>query len=148
MRVPEILETCLYVDDLEAAERFYGTVLGLELLGKKDGRHLFFRCGRRMLLVFDPHATLDPSAGSEIPPHGAVGEGHIAFAVPHDGVEGWRGRLEAHLVAIESEVSWPNGARSLYFRDPSGNSLELATPDLWRIEEGEIFSGGEQRVGG
>ena len=30
-------------------------------------------------------------------------------------------------------VTWPNGARSIYFRDPAGNSLECAEPGLWSI---------------
>ena len=36
-------------------------------------------------------------------------------------------------VAIESEVSWPNGGHSIYIRDPAGNSLEFATPDIWEV---------------
>jgi catechol 2,3-dioxygenase-like lactoylglutathione lyase family enzyme len=47
-----ILETCLYADDLVAAERFYRDVLGLQLVNRKAGRHIFFRCGSTMLLVF------------------------------------------------------------------------------------------------
>jgi catechol 2,3-dioxygenase-like lactoylglutathione lyase family enzyme len=46
----------------------------------------------------------------------------------------WRERLEAHGVAIESVARWPRGGRSIYFRDPAGNSLELATPDLWDVD--------------
>jgi predicted enzyme related to lactoylglutathione lyase len=38
-------------------------------------------------------------------------------------------------VAIEKIVDWPGGGRSLYFRDPAGNSLELATPRIWGIGE-------------
>ncbi|MDQ3546548.1 MAG: glyoxalase/bleomycin resistance/extradiol dioxygenase family protein, partial [Verrucomicrobiota bacterium] len=44
----------------------------------------------------------------------------------------WRERLQEAGVAIESEVEWPEGGRSLYFRDPAGNSVELAPPTLWR----------------
>jgi catechol 2,3-dioxygenase-like lactoylglutathione lyase family enzyme len=35
-------------------------------------------------------------------------------------------------VPVESEVSWPQGGRSLYFLDPDGMVVELATPGLWR----------------
>jgi NADPH-dependent FMN reductase len=31
-------------------------------------------------------------------------------------------------IAIESKVQWELGGQSLYFRDPNGNSLELAMP--------------------
>lgn len=142
MRAEEILETCLYVDDLDAAESFYGGVLGLDLYAKKEGRHLFFRCGRRMLLIFDPHATLEAGSSSEIPPHGSVGEGHLAFAVSEQRIDRWVGRLGEHGVEVESRVTWPNGATSLYFRDPADNSLELATPKLWELSEEEVLGDG------
>lgn len=128
----EILETCLYVDDLAAAERFYSQVLGLTLFDQQAGRHLFYRCGRSMLLLFNPEATRD--AASELPLHGAYGSGHLAFAVAAEELEGWRKRLEAHEVVIERTVDWPHGCRSLYFRDPAGNSLELTSPALWGLD--------------
>ena len=43
----------------------------------------------------------------------------------------WEARLAALDIAIESHVSWTGGGRSLYFRDPDGRSVELATPGLW-----------------
>ena len=41
---------------------------------------------------------------------------------------------------IEKDVAWPNGGRSLYFRDPAGNCLELASPLVWGMAEGNIDS--------
>jgi catechol 2,3-dioxygenase-like lactoylglutathione lyase family enzyme len=126
-----VLETALYVDDLEEAERFYRTVLDLELDSKEDGRHVFFKCGDRMLLIFDPRTT---AAGTgEIPGHGARGPGHVAFAVEDDDLDAWRQQLESRGIAIEACVEWPAGGRSIYFRDPAGNSLELTTPLIWGI---------------
>ena len=52
-----ILETVLYARDLAAAEAFYGGVLGLEPFAKQPERHLFYRCGGQMLLIFNPVAT-------------------------------------------------------------------------------------------
>ena len=124
-----VLETCLYVDDLDAAEVFYTRVLGLPLVGKEEGRHLFFRCGQGMLLIFNPDKTL--AADNEVPTHGARGPVHVAFAMRADEIDRWREHLRAHGVTIEQEVTWPNGGHSIYFRDPAGNSLELATPSLW-----------------
>lgn len=137
MRPDGVLETSLYAADLAAAERFYGDVLGLELHGREPGRHVFFRCGATMLLVFDPSRTEEPAAvsGQTVPAHGARGPGHAAFAVPARELDAWRARLAAHGVAIESEVSWPGGGRSLYFRDPAGNSLEIASPAIWGLPE-------------
>ena len=136
MRIEHILETCLYVDDLAVAESFYTTVLGLELESHQEGRHVFLRCGRRMLLLFDPNVSA--AIEGEVPPHGARGAGHVAFAVPQADLPAWRGQLEAAGVAIETTIDWPGGGRSLYFRDPAGNSLELATPRIWGIDEADL----------
>jgi catechol 2,3-dioxygenase-like lactoylglutathione lyase family enzyme len=136
MQVREILETCLYVDDLDQAETFYGSVLGLTLISRQANRHVFFRCGNRMLLVFNPDESSRPD--SELPPHGMRGSGHVAFAVAERTLDQWRRRLKDVGVEIEQVVDWPQGGRSFYFRDPAGNSLELATPRIWGISESEV----------
>jgi catechol 2,3-dioxygenase-like lactoylglutathione lyase family enzyme len=133
----QVLETCLYARDLEAAEQFYAGVLGLQPFSRNPGRHVFFRCGDAVFLVFNPEVTgrpPKPDARFQIPPHGARGAGHVAFAVPADDFSDWRQRLETAGIAIESEVEWPGGGHSIYFRDPAGNSIELATPDIWSGE--------------
>lgn len=130
--IDRVLETVLYVDDLEAAERFYGAVLSLELDSRKEGLFVFFKCGDGMLLLFEPGAA---STGRNVPAHGAHGPGHVCFAATEEALDGWREHLEAAGVAIEQEVSWPRGGRSFYFRDPAGNSLELATPRIWGLPE-------------
>jgi len=133
-----ILETAIYVRDLDAARRFYVEVLGLEVLTEQKGRHVFFRCGRGMFLVFNPDSTSREQTtvnGATLPLHGATGPTHMAFAVSEAELDAWRGRLNEAGVAVERVVHWPNGGRSLYFRDPDGNSLELATPRLWGLSE-------------
>jgi catechol 2,3-dioxygenase-like lactoylglutathione lyase family enzyme len=123
-----IHEAALYVDDLRAAERFWRR-LGLQLVGKKEGRHVFFRAGRDMLLLFDPAAARE---GGDVPAHGADGPGHVALDVPdRETLDRWRAHLELAGVEIEHEHAWPGGGKSLYFRDPSGNSLELITRGAW-----------------
>jgi catechol 2,3-dioxygenase-like lactoylglutathione lyase family enzyme len=130
MKLGQLSEASLYTSDLAAAEGFYHEVLGLEIVSKFDGRGMAFRCGATVLLLFDPARTRIPDAG--VPTHGATGEGHVAFVIDEPEIDSWRGRLQEFGVAIESEVEWPEGGRSLYFRDPAGNVVELAPPTLWR----------------
>ncbi len=129
-KIRGVLETCLYVDDLSKARRFYEEVLQLEFCSEQPGRHCFFRCGNGMVLLFVPSASRQ---GGDLPWHGATGAGHVAFAVGADELELWQQHLENHGVEIEQKVRWPHGGGSLYFRDPAGNSLELASPEIWQL---------------
>ncbi len=128
-----ILEAALYAADLDAAERFYGSLLGLERIARVGERHVFYRVGAGVLLIFNSSETRKPPNDPDlpVPPHGARGPGHFCFAVEGEALDGWRARLQAAGVVIEADFHWPNGARSIYFRDPAGNSLEMAEPRLW-----------------
>jgi catechol 2,3-dioxygenase-like lactoylglutathione lyase family enzyme len=132
-RVERVLETCVYAEDLEAAERFYAGVLGLEAFARSPGRHVFFRCGQGVFLVFNPARTADAEQNTDVPTHGAHGAGHVAFAIEPAAFEEWRSHLQACGVEIEAEVAWPRGGASLYVRDPAGNSVELAPPQIWAL---------------
>ena len=136
MTPASILESALYVADLDAAEAFYAEVLGLERIAKVDGRHVFFRCGPGVLLLFQPEATVIPPAPDArlpVPPHGAHGQGHLCFSASAGEIDGWKAHLLARGIAVEADFEWPQGGRSIYFRDPSGNSLEFAEPRIWGI---------------
>jgi catechol 2,3-dioxygenase-like lactoylglutathione lyase family enzyme len=130
-----VLETVLYAKDLGAAEAFYRDCLGMEPFATVPGRHLFYRCGGQVLLVFNPDATKVPPAPDAlpVPPHGREGEGHICFAASAEEIAAWRARLEGKGVAIEADFEWPRGGRSIYFRDPAGNCLEFAEPRIWGL---------------
>lgn len=130
-----ILETVLYAPDLDAAEAFYRDMLDLTPFTKAPGRHLFYRCGTQVFLVFNPSATRDVStAGIPVPTHGADGQGHVCFRANADEIADWHDRLTANGVEIEMDFEWPQGGRSIYFRDPAGNSLEFAEPRIWGFE--------------
>jgi catechol 2,3-dioxygenase-like lactoylglutathione lyase family enzyme len=132
--IQQVVETAVYVDDLDRAEAFYRDVLELPVLGKEAGRHIFFRVGAAsVLLAFIAETTL---RGDVLPAHGARGPGHFALGIPASSLEWWKERLAARGVAIEKEVAWPRGGRSLYFRDPAGNAVELLTPGLWGLPSG------------
>ncbi|MDZ7717543.1 MAG: VOC family protein [Balneolaceae bacterium] len=135
MKISGILETCLYAEDLERAKSFYSALPGIEFLSEEQGRHIFFRCNGSMLLIFNPNHTAREQTevdGQQIPLHGSKGEGHIAFSIDENNLEEWRQFLMDNQIPIESEVTWPNGSVSLYFRDPAGNSLELVSPSIWQ----------------
>jgi catechol 2,3-dioxygenase-like lactoylglutathione lyase family enzyme len=135
MKPSTILETVLYAEDLAAAEAFYRGVLGLEVYAKADGRQVFFRCGGQMLLIFDPRATAKGSANPRlpVPRHGAHGPGHVCFAASAAEIDAWKTHLAADGIAIEADFEWPGGGRSIYFRDPAGNSVEFAEPRIWKL---------------
>lgn len=130
-----ILEIVLYAKDLAAAEAFYGSILGMEPFAKALGRHLFYRCGNQVFLIFNPEATRVPPAPGAlpVPPHGAEGAGHVCFCASAAEIDAWRQLLEGKGVAIEADFEWPRGGRSIYFRDPAGNCLEFAEPRIWNL---------------
>ena len=128
-----VLEAAIYVDDLDAAVAFYGGVLGLETVLRHDPRHVFFRCGSTIVLAFDAALSREPSQNPDlpVPPHGATGAGHICFATDSAALEHWVQHFKAQGIAPEADFHWLNGARSVYLRDPAGNSVELAERRLW-----------------
>jgi catechol 2,3-dioxygenase-like lactoylglutathione lyase family enzyme len=131
-----LLEAALYVDDLAAAEAFYGQVLGLECIARVEGRHVFFRCGDAVVLLFDAGQTARPPAPDArlpVPPHGTTGPGHLCFAASAAEIDAWRAHLAGKGIEVEADFEWPQGGRSIYFRDPAGNSLEFAEPRIWGI---------------
>lgn len=137
MQPSAILESALYVDDLDAAERFYTKVIGLSVITRVEGRHVFLKCGDGVLLLFNPERTVEPPAPDAklpVPPHGTKGQGHLCFRATEAEIDAWKLRLSQAAVAIESEFTWPKGGRSIYFRDPAGNSIEFANPKIWDLD--------------
>lgn len=124
--MPQILriaEAVLYVSDLERAKQFYQNVLELPLTAQFADA-CFLQTGQRStLILFDREAL--KTRQSVIPAHGADGRGHVAIAVPPDELDAWRRQLTNRGVEIEHEQTWPLGTRSIYFRDPDQNSIEL-----------------------
>jgi catechol 2,3-dioxygenase-like lactoylglutathione lyase family enzyme len=130
-----VLETALYVDDLDRAVRFYRDVLELKPLYQDNRLTAFSVGGRNVLLLFPRGGSLETvhMPGGTIPPHDGAGPLHVAFAIAKDELPRWEERLAANKVAIEGRTTWKRGGESIYFRDPDGHLLELATPGLWAI---------------
>jgi catechol 2,3-dioxygenase-like lactoylglutathione lyase family enzyme len=134
VNIVAVTETAIYVEDLRATEAFYGTILGLPVIVMEPGHHVFFQVGQAsVLLAFRAEAT---RPAGPLPPHGATGPGHFALGIEAASLNAWRQHLQGHGVPIEQEVAWPRGGKSLYFRDPAGNLVELATPGVWGLPSG------------
>ena len=133
-RIDRVLETALYCRDLDRVASFYRRVLGFERLTEIDRLIALDAGGGTVLLLFRQGGTVVPvdSPIGRIPSHDGTGPVHLAFAIPAAELESWERHLTANGVAVESRITWPAGGVSLYFRDPEGHSVELATPGLWR----------------
>jgi catechol 2,3-dioxygenase-like lactoylglutathione lyase family enzyme len=133
MQAPKaILETVIYADDLDAAERFYHDVFGLEIVRKLAGQFVFFRCGQQMLLIFDPEKSCIADTANPIPRHGTTGSGHFCFRVDSKTeVDRWRDHFLSLGIEVEHYQRWNNGSYSVYISDPSGNSVEVGEAGLW-----------------
>jgi catechol 2,3-dioxygenase-like lactoylglutathione lyase family enzyme len=134
-----LVETSLFVEDLPRASAFYEQVLGLNKVKVSDSGCVFRVADQRyfLLVTYEGARTANKTTNGVIlppcalPQHYGRGPGHIAFGVSSAALDSWRGRLENHHVQILSEVTWESDARSLYFRDPDGHMIELATPGIW-----------------
>ncbi|WP_434051587.1 MAG: VOC family protein [Roseibium sp.] len=136
MSRPEIngvLETTVYVDDMDAAHAFYSHILGLKRMVAGDRLFAYDAGPGQALLVFRRGHTGEDveTSGGTVPGHHTSGHSHFAFRISTDQLQPWRDYLKANTVEIISEVVWPAGGTSLYFNDPDGNVLELAAPPLW-----------------
>jgi catechol 2,3-dioxygenase-like lactoylglutathione lyase family enzyme len=130
VRPRRVYETVLYATDVAAAARFYGDVLGLRLVDGPDELAAAFRLeDGGILLVFNPERASAP--GRAVPSHGASGAGHVAFSVEQGELDACAEELRVGGIEIEREVDWPQGGRSVYVRDPAGNSVELVEGDIW-----------------
>jgi catechol 2,3-dioxygenase-like lactoylglutathione lyase family enzyme len=133
--VGRVLETSLYVDQLERSIQFYTRLFGFEKLVSDDRFCALNVAGEQVLLLFRKRATMEPVMfpGGIIPPHDGDGHTHLAFTIAAEDEDEWTASLRAADVAIESRVTWPRGGFSLYFRDPDGHLLELVSPGCWAI---------------
>ena len=133
--VGRVLETSLYVDQLERSSDFYTRLFGFEKMVADDRFCALNVHGQQVLLLFRKRGTLEPMVfpGGILPPHDGDGQTHLAFTIAGEDEDEWTKSLSAAGVPIESRVTWPRGGFSLYFRDPDGHLLELVSPGWWII---------------
>ena len=128
-----ILETSLYVADIDRSAAFYRDLLGFRALFESR-RLIALDAGRQgVLLLFPNNAEIRDvtDAGGTVPGHGGSGRLHLAFAISTEALPEWREKLAAHAIALTGEYKWRRGGVSLYFNDPDGHVLELASPGIW-----------------
>ena len=136
--VTGVVETALYVEDLERSGDFYEGLFGFRLLMSEDRMRAYSVADKQVLLLFKVGGSTQPSPmhGGVIPPHDGRGTLHMAFAIPPADVEPWKRQLVEKGVALESQVHCGDDSPlgdSLYFRDPDGHLIELITPGCWEI---------------
>ena len=130
-----IIETAIYVDDLDRAARFYEDLFHLDQLHADDRLRAYSVAAKSVLLIFKRGASTD---GISLPfgklgSHDGSGPFHLAFSITLEDLPAWEDLLAKKEIAIETRIHWPRGGVSLYFRDWDNHLVELATPGVWAI---------------
>ena len=130
-----VLETSLYVEDIVRSQTFYQRIFGFAVLFADDRLCALNVADRQVLLLFRKGGTTEPivTPGGTIPPNDGDGQLHFAFSIATEELPAWEEWLTAQGVAIDSKVRWERGGTSLYFSDPDGHLVELASPGVWAI---------------
>jgi catechol 2,3-dioxygenase-like lactoylglutathione lyase family enzyme len=131
--VNRVLETSLYVEDLDRSTEFYRRVFSFEPVLRDERMCAMAVPGRQVLLLFRKGTSTAPNQTpfGFVPPHDGQGTQHLCFSISHDAIEAWQTHLQALNIELESRLDWDHGGSSLYFRDPDGHSIEVGTPGLW-----------------
>ena len=132
-KVNGILETGIYVEDVKRSSEFYKKIFKFEVM-VSDERFCAMKIQKRQVfLIFKKGGTIQPveTPGGILPGHDGDGQMHFAFAISKESLSEWEKWLKENDIPVESKVHWPEGGISLYFRDPDGHLIELATPVVW-----------------
>jgi catechol 2,3-dioxygenase-like lactoylglutathione lyase family enzyme len=124
-----LLESSLYVADVDASARFYEKIFGFKMVSDFKPRGCAMHAGdRQILLLFKKGAS-----ASHTTSHDGEGHLHLAFAIALAELPRWEAWLAGNSIALEEKRNWEMGGCSLYFRDPDGHLLEVATPGVWSV---------------
>jgi len=113
--------TVIFVRDMAAMRRFYEDVLCFPLSRELSPGWIEYRIGNNTLALARPSRT---AADAPMPAGSASLQ--LAFKVSPPEVDACAGELARHGVAIISPPTNQSfGHRTLFFRDPDGNLLEV-----------------------
>jgi catechol-2,3-dioxygenase len=135
MKINKVVETCIYSSDLKSMKKFYVEILGLSVIQEEADKLIFLKAGKSMLLIFDPLRT--SINNDKLPTHGAMtppSRIHFAMEIEEQEYQPCKEFLARNGIVIEKEVKWDTNTKSLYFRDPAGNLVELITRGAWPVE--------------
>ena len=134
-QIDGIVESALYVDDVERSVQFYQRILGFDVLFQDSRLGAMSVAGRQVLLLFKKGASAQPTMtdGGVIPASDGAGSLHLAFSIVKDTLDAWHEWLNENGIAVESTVRWKRGGKSIYFRDPDRHLVELVTPGTWSV---------------
>jgi catechol 2,3-dioxygenase-like lactoylglutathione lyase family enzyme len=137
LKFEKIIETCIYSNDLNVMKEFYVNRLGFDLVSEEEGRHVFLKAGKSMLLIFNPEKTR-LAANGIFPVHGVItppSSIHFALEIKQVDYEAAKNVLIRNGIPFEKEMSWGSGGKSIYFRDPVGNLVEIVTKGQWPVQD-------------
>jgi len=113
--------TIIYARDMAAMRSFYGTVLNFPVNRELGPQWIEYRVGSNLLALTERGLLFDDPA----PPRGALSV-QLGFRVAPKEVDDCAKELTARGVAIAGPpTDQPWGHRTLFFRDPDGNMLEI-----------------------
>ena len=113
--------TVIFARQMAAMREFYGTTLGFALHKELGQNWVEFRVGSNLLALTQRGALFDDPS----PPVGTLSL-QLAFRVAPGEVASCAAALrERGVTIISGPTDQPFGHRTLFFRDPDGNVLEI-----------------------
>jgi len=113
--------TVIFVRDMAAMRQFYEGILGFSLIRELSPRWIEYRVGRNTLALATPSLT----AGDPPPPRGSALL-QLAFRVAVPEVDQCAAELaQRGITLLSPPTDQAFGHRTLFFRDPDGNLLEV-----------------------
>ena len=113
--------TIIFARQMAAMREFYGTTLGFPLHRELSAHWVEFRVGSNLLALTERGLLFDDPS----PPVGVLSL-QLAFRVTPGEVAGCAAVLkERGVTIISGPTDRPFGHRTLFFRDPDGNVLEI-----------------------